>query len=69
MEDIVYTVYCVFNGRQVSDIAYKEFDFIADLGHFRLKLMAHIVLLFSSLEKCGFRRCRSAKSVEHRIAE
>ena len=46
MEDIIDTVHGVLYGCEVSHIADIEADLIGDLGHFGLKFVAHIVLLF-----------------------
>ena len=45
MEDIVHPMHGPPDGLQVPDIADVKFNFVRHLGHLRLVLMAHIVLL------------------------
>ena len=44
MKDVIYAVYGVLHGSQIPDIADEEFDLPSRFRHFRLKLMAHVVL-------------------------
>ena len=63
-------MYCVFHRLQIAHVADIEFNFIGNVGHFRLKLVAHIVLFFliarknSNLADIGFE-----ETVQHGIPE
>ena len=45
MEDVVHAVHGVFDGLDIAHVAYVKLEFVCILGHTRLKIMAHIVLL------------------------
>ena len=45
MEYVVNAVHRVFDGREVPHVADVEPDLFGSFGHFRLKLVPHIVLL------------------------
>ena len=45
MKNVVHAVHGVLHGGQIPDIADEELDLPSRFRHFRLKLMAHVVLL------------------------
>ena len=44
MKDVIYAVHGVLHGSEIPDIADEELDLPSRFRHFRLKLMAHVVL-------------------------
>ena len=46
MKDVIHAVHGVLHGSKVTDVADEEFDLPRRFRHFRLELMAHVVLLF-----------------------
>ena len=70
VEDIVHTVHGTLYGSQIPHVADKELNLTGSLGHFGLKLVAHIVLLlFIAGEHTDFLNIRIEKTVQHGIAE
>ena len=70
VEDIIHAVHRVFDGCEVPHVADVELDFLCDFGHFRLKLVPHIVLLLLVAGKDpDFTDIRFQKTVQHRISE
>ena len=45
MKDVIYAVHGVLHGSEIPDIADEELDLPRRFRHFRLELMAHVVLL------------------------
>jgi len=45
MKNVVHAVHGVLHGSEIPDIADEELDLPSRFRHFRLKLMAHVVLL------------------------
>ena len=70
MEDIVHTVHRASTGFKRTDVPYVEFDLVRNLGHFRLKLVTHVILLFLvPREYADLPDVRPQKAVQNRIAE
>ena len=70
VEDVIHAVHRVFDGREVPHVADVELDFLGDFGHFRLKLVPHIVLLLLVAGKDpDLSDVRFQKAVENGISE
>ena len=70
VENVVHIVDGVFHGLQIPDVADEELDFCRGLGHFRLELVAHVVLLlFVPGENPDLADVRIQEPVQHRVAE
>ena len=70
VENVIHAVHRVFDGRDVPHIADVEFDFLGDFGHFRLKLVPHIVLfLLVAGKDPDLSDVRFQKAVENGISE
>ena len=70
VEDIIHAVHRVFDGLDVPHVADVKFDLLGGFGHFRLKLVPHIVLLLLVAGKdTDLADIRFQKAVENSISE
>ena len=70
MEDVIHAVHSIPHAGNIAHVADEEFDLLRYLGHFCLKFMTHIVLLFLVTGKnADLSDIRTQKTVQHRISE
>ena len=70
MKDVVYPVHHAANRLEIPHVANVKFDLLRRLRHFRLKFVAHIVLLLLVTgEDADLPNVRAKKAVQHGIAE
>ena len=70
MEDVVHAMHGIAAGLEVAHIADIELDLVGHLGHGRLEVMAHVVLLLLiSGEDADFANISGKEAVQNGMTE